>query len=290
MYAKVNGTRLFFDVAGKQFVPDGPVMKEKPVCLVLHGGPGSDHSHFLPGILPLAETMQLIFVDHRNSGRSDRGPIELSSMKQNSDDVEALRQYLGLEKIYVLGQSYGGMVAQQYGLDHQEHLHGLILVTTAPSYRTNETATEIVMRRGTEEQKELWHKKWAGEITDYNDYMTRMASLYHCKFDEEDRMEAINSRKRGISNTEVNNYQRSGELATFDFVPVLPKIKCPVLIIGGKEDFVTAAVHSEEMHKAMPQSELHIVEQSSHSVFSDRPDYVFPVIEAFVERTFHSNT
>ena len=125
MYAKVNGTRIFFDVAGKQFVPDGPVMREKPVCLVLHGGPGSDHSHFLPGILPLAEHMQLIFLDHRNSGRSEWGPIETSSMKQNSEDAEAVRQYLGLDKIYVLGQSYGGMVAQQYALDHQAHLHGI---------------------------------------------------------------------------------------------------------------------------------------------------------------------
>ena len=286
MYAKINGTRIFFDIAGKQFVPDGPVMKEKPVCLVLHGGPGSDHSHFLPAILPLAETMQLVFVDHRNSGRSDRGPIENSSMKQNADDAEALRQYLGLDKIYVLGQSYGGMVAQQYGLDYQEHLHGLILVTTAPSYRINETATEIVMQRGTEEQKELWRKKWAGEITDYDDYMRKMDSLYHYKYEEEDRIASMEGKKRGISNTEVNNYQRSGELATFDLVPVLPQVKCPVLIIGGEADFVTAAVHSEEMHRAMPQSELHIVERASHSVFSDRPDYVFPVIEDFVNRTF----
>jgi len=286
MYAKINGTRIFFDVAGKQFVPDGPVMKEKPVCLVLHGGPGSDHSHFLPAILPLAETMQLVFLDHRNSGRSERGPIETSSMKQNADDAEALRQYLGLDKIYVLGQSYGGMVAQQYALDYQEHLHGLILVTTAPSYRINETATEIVMQRGTEEQKELWRKKWAGEITDHDDYMRKMDSLYHYKYDEEDRLASMDGKKRGISNTEVNNYQRSGELAAFDFVPVLPQIKCPVLIIGGAADFVTAPVHSEEMHQAIPQSELHIVERASHSVFSDRPDYVFPVIEAFVERTY----
>lgn len=286
MYAKINGTKIFFDVAGKQFVPDGPKMKEKPVCLVLHGGPGSDHSHFLPGILPLAETMQLIFLDHRNSGRSEWGDMKDSSMKQNADDAEALRQYLGLDKIYVLGQSYGGMVAQQYALDYQEHLHGLILVTTAPSYRINETATEIIMKRGTEEQKELWRKKWAGEITDFDDYMSKMESLYHYKYDEEDRIAVKEANQRKISHTEVNNYQRSGELAVFDFVPELPKIQCPVLILGGEADFVTAPVHSEEMHQAIPQSELHIVERASHSVFTDRPDYVFPVIEDFVARTY----
>ena len=286
MYAKINGIRIFFDVAGKQFVADGPIMREKPVCLVLHGGPGSDHSHFIPDALPLAETMQLIFLDHRNSGRSDRCDLSECSMKQNSEDAEALREYLGLDKIFVLGQSYGGMVAQQYALDHQEHLHGLILVTTAPSYRINETATDIVLRRGTPEQIAMWQAKWSDEIPDFDEYMMKMNSLYHYKDDEESRKEALMAGTRKISNTELNNYQRKGELATFDFVPELPKIKCPVLIIAGAEDFITAPVHSEEMHQAIPQSELHIVEESCHSVFSDRPDYVFPVIEDFVKRNF----
>ena len=60
MFAKVNGYKIFFDVEGLQFVPDGPVMREKPVCLVLHGGPGADHTHFMPDLSPLSEICQLI--------------------------------------------------------------------------------------------------------------------------------------------------------------------------------------------------------------------------------------
>jgi pimeloyl-ACP methyl ester carboxylesterase len=48
MHVSVNGVRLFFDVEGTKLVPDGPVMREKPTLLMLHGGPGSDHSIHRP--------------------------------------------------------------------------------------------------------------------------------------------------------------------------------------------------------------------------------------------------
>lgn len=59
MYAQINGTRIFFDVEGMGWVPDGPRLREKPVCFVLHGGPGGDHTGYKPGLSPLADYMQL---------------------------------------------------------------------------------------------------------------------------------------------------------------------------------------------------------------------------------------
>ncbi|MEG1758118.1 MAG: alpha/beta fold hydrolase [Oscillospiraceae bacterium] len=286
MYANINGTKLFFDVAGKQFVDDGPKMREKPVCFLFHGGPGGDHSCYLPTLLPLAEVMQLVFIDHRNCGRSEACALETCTLKQNAADADALRAYLGLEKIYVLGQSYGGMVAQRYALDFQEHLHGAILVTTAPSYRFELTAPGIVMERGTDEQKLLWQKKAAGEINDLQDYLIRMGSLYHYKWGDEYIQQYLNADLRGLFNTEVNNYQRCGELRDFDLVDELHAIKCPVIIFSGKQDFITAPVHSEEIHRAIPQSELCEVDCASHHIFSDRPDVMFPKIEEFVKNTF----
>ena len=46
MYASIRGTRIYFDIEGAGLVPDGPVMREKPVAFIIHGGPGSDHSGF----------------------------------------------------------------------------------------------------------------------------------------------------------------------------------------------------------------------------------------------------
>jgi hypothetical protein len=52
--------RLFFDVEGAKFVPDGPVMREKPVLLMLHGGPGADHSIYRPAYSALADIAQIV--------------------------------------------------------------------------------------------------------------------------------------------------------------------------------------------------------------------------------------
>ena len=65
MYADVNGVKLFFDIEGKEYVPDGPVLRKRPVCFVLHGGPGGDHTHFLPAISALTDTM--LFFEEENS-------------------------------------------------------------------------------------------------------------------------------------------------------------------------------------------------------------------------------
>jgi proline iminopeptidase len=71
MFAAVRGTRIYFDVEGMGLVPDGPTMRERPVAMVIHGGPGGDHSGFKPGFSPLAARMQLVYFDHRGQGRSD---------------------------------------------------------------------------------------------------------------------------------------------------------------------------------------------------------------------------
>ena len=74
MHVSVNGVRLFFDVEGTKLVPDGPVMREKPVLLMLHGGPGADHSIYRPAYSALADIAQIVYLDHRGNGRSEDGP------------------------------------------------------------------------------------------------------------------------------------------------------------------------------------------------------------------------
>ena len=76
MHVSVNGVRLFFDVEGAKPVPDGPGMRQKPTLLLLHGGPGFDHSIYKPAYSALADIAQIIYLDHRGNGRSEDGPRE----------------------------------------------------------------------------------------------------------------------------------------------------------------------------------------------------------------------
>ena len=290
MYANVNGTKIFFDVEGLEYVPDGPKMRQRPVCFVLHGGPGGEHANFLPDTSVLTDTMQLIYVDDRNCGRSERGDITKSSMVQNVEDLEALRKYLGLGKVFILGHSYGGMKAQQYLAKYPESLHGIMLVGTAPKYDFRNSIGSVLEQRGTKEQIELFHseKLYRGEIG-YKEYMTAMASLYHFRYNTpEEKKTAHDGLYRCIKNADVTMQQNAegNDMNTFDFIPALQQTKLPVMVVTGKYDHITPVEEGIRIHENTPGSELHIIDDAAHEVFSDRPDAIFPLIRDFVNRNF----
>ena len=130
MHVSVNGVRLFFDVEGPKLVPDGPTMREKPVLLMLHGGPGFDHSIYRPAYSALADIAQIVYLDHRGNGRSEDGPREGWNLTQWGDDVHAFCEALSIVDPIVLGASFGGMVALAYATRHPDHPSRLILIST----------------------------------------------------------------------------------------------------------------------------------------------------------------
>jgi pimeloyl-ACP methyl ester carboxylesterase len=130
MHVSVNGVRLFFDVEGAKLVPDGPRMREKPTLLMLHGGPGFDHSIYKPAYSALADIAQVIYLDHRGNGRSEDGPPESWNLAQWGDDVRTFCDVLGIADPIVLGASFGGMVALAYATRHPDHPSKLVLIST----------------------------------------------------------------------------------------------------------------------------------------------------------------
>lgn len=72
MFVTVNGAKLYFDVDGPGLVPDGKTMCERPTLILLHGGPGFDHSGFKPDFSTLTDVAQVVYLDHRGNGRSEQ--------------------------------------------------------------------------------------------------------------------------------------------------------------------------------------------------------------------------
>src|SRR6185312_1369779 len=94
--------------------------------VVLHGGPGADHTYFLPWLLPLAATHRLIFIDERGSGQSERQQdASQYTIEKMADDLEDVRVALHLGKIDLLGHSCGGVLAEAYALKYQQNLRHL---------------------------------------------------------------------------------------------------------------------------------------------------------------------
>ena len=76
MLLQVNGVKVFVDVDGEGLTPDETSMRKKPTVVMVHGGPGADHSVSKPFFSQLTDIAQVIYYDHRGNGRSDLGRKE----------------------------------------------------------------------------------------------------------------------------------------------------------------------------------------------------------------------
>ena len=114
MKIQVNGINFFFDTEGAFLRPSGNAMHEVPTVILLHGGPGADHSIYKPDFSAPTDVAQVMYLDHRGNGRSDDGPPELWTLAQCADDLVAFCDALGIVKPVVYGASFGGMMAMAY--------------------------------------------------------------------------------------------------------------------------------------------------------------------------------
>ncbi len=290
MLATLRDTRIYFDIEGAGLVPDGPRMRDRPVALVVHGGPGGDHSGFKPAMSPLADRMQLVYFDHRGQGRSglaDPGadPARFT-LDENVADMEALRSYLGLGPVVSIGTSYGGMVAMAHAARHPGAVSRLVLIVTAAHGGFIPRAQAILRERGTPEQQRVCETLWAGSFRTQEElrhYYEVMGPLYARHYDP---VAAEAGRARAIHTPEPINraFGPDGFLRTFDLRPELSCIAVPTLIIAGRHDWICPVEFSEELHRLVPGSELLVFEDSSHSVRVDAPEAMLRAIGDFVGR------
>ena len=134
-------------------------MVERPSLIVMHGGPGFDHSTMRPWFDRFADTHQVIYLDHRGNGRSG-GDLDSCRLDQWGDDVKALCDALGISRPAVLGLSFGGMVAMAYAGRHPGHPAKLVLASTAA--RMNLPATLAMMEElGGERARSIAERFWS---------------------------------------------------------------------------------------------------------------------------------
>jgi proline iminopeptidase len=278
----VRDTEIYFDIEGAGLVPDGKRMVEKPIMFAVHGGPGADHTGYKPALTPLADKVQIVYFDHRGQGRSARGPKQEYTLDNNVEDMEALRQYLGLEKIVVLGTSYGGMVAMTYAAKYPQNVSHLILVATTSNSGFIQAAKKIIQERGNESQKAMARVLFDAAFRDdeqMREYSRVMGPLYSLKFDAklaEDRL------TRGIQSIDAINMGFGTFLKQFNATKDLHKITAPTLVLAGKHDWICPPQFSEEIAGLIPNCDLRIFENSSHSIAADETQGYIDAIRGFL--------
>ena len=288
MHVSVNGVRLFFDVEGAKLVPDGPVMREKPVLLMLHGGPGADHSIYRPAYSALADIAQIVYLDHRGNGRSEDGPRESWNLAQWGDDVRAFCDALGIVDPIVLGASFGGMVALAYATRHPDHPSKLILISTeARGGSYPDRRVELFERFGGPEVGALARRRFL-EFRGHPDQASRDAwrrlamPLYFRTPRDPDMA------RRAVNRPEVLQWftRPGGESDTFNMFPDLHRIQCPTLVMGGEDDPMHPIESQADIAAALP---AHLVQferfaNCGHAVVPDAPERAMALLREFILR------
>lgn len=282
MLAKIRDTKIYFDIEGAGLVVDGPRLRLQPVAFLVHGGPGADHSSYKPTFSALSQKMQLVYFDHRGQGRSARGAKETYTLDNNVEDMEALRQYLGLAKIVVIGSSYGGMVALAYAVRYPQHVSHLIVIATAANSRFLTRAKEILAERGTEEQKAIAQRLWDGAFENeeqLREYFQVMMSMYSLSYEPNSSQKSWN---RSILSVDAINVAFRGFLRSYNVLNQLHKITSPTLVIGGRHDWICPPEFSAEIAQAIPDADLRIFENSGHLIRVDEPEALLDAIVGFL--------
>jgi pimeloyl-ACP methyl ester carboxylesterase len=278
LIAIAPGVRLFVDVEGPQYVPDGPRLREKPTLVLLHGGPGYDHSGFKPLFSRLADVAQVVYYDHRGHGRSDRRPAEEWTLDTFADDVVRLCDALGIVKPIVLGQSFGGFVAQRYLARHPAHAAKVVLSSTSPALNL-ERKLAMFERLGGLEARRVADTFWRTPSADtWAPYLKVCMPLYNTQ------PSPAGSRERIVFNEPILFASAGGEQQTMNLLPGLAAAQCPVLVMAGALDPVCPLDDARDIAAALPADlmQLAVFEQSGHGAWRDEPDAAFGRLRRFM--------
>ena len=217
--------------------------------LLLHGGPGATHEYFeaMESFLP-AEGIELIYYDQLGSAYSDQPKDEsLWTTERFVDEVEQVRQTLGLDRddFYLLGHSWGGILAVEYALAHQSHLKGLIIsnmMMSIPDY--NRYANEVLAAHmDPEVVREIREIEKRGEYESPR-YMELLTPNFYAKHicrlpewpDAVNRAFAKLNRQVYVLMQGPSEFGASGRLERWDRKADLPRITVPTLVIGARHD------------------------------------------------------
>lgn len=238
--------------------------------MLLHGGPGFDHSAFRNFCPPLAECCQLVYYDHRSMGRSDRTDPATWRLATWADDLRDLLDVLGIERPILFGQSFGGFVAMRFAIEHGDRLAGLVLSSTAARHVAADCLRRFRELGGPEVEEAA-----AGFFDDpgpasWARYREACLPAYNTTLQPK-----LPPGRQILAPEVLFDFWR-GEHATYDLRPELAAITCPVAVVHGGLDPITPPQRSHEILEALTATTpRHLYyEYAGHGVYRDEPSFL----------------
>ena len=279
-YMPFRGHQVYYRIVGERQEGKAPI-------ILLHGGPGSTHNYF-EVLDQIAETgHQVIMYDQLGCGKSYvEGHPELWKTETWVDELDALRKYLHLDQVHLLGQSWGGMLALAYVYErHPDGIRSLILSSTNPSASMwVKEQHRLVKYLPEKEQKAIAKAEATGDF-DSKAYKSAIAHYMeqHCAAPvTADSPECLRREKKAGTLSYIygwgpNELNATGDLKDFEYLEKMKSIDIPTLVISGSEDLCTPAI-AKAMHDALPNSKWELFVGSRHMPFVEDHDHYCKVL------------
>lgn len=266
--------------------------------LLLNGGPGATHEYFecFENFLP-AEGIEFIYYDQIGCGNSDNPNDEsMWDLARYVEEVEQVRIALGLDEnnFYLLGHSWGGILAMEYSLKYQKHMKGLIIsnmMSSCPEY--GKYADEVLAKQMNPAVLAEIEKIEAAKDFANPRYMELLIPNFYEKhilrFPAKNWPEPVNrsfakmNQSLYVTMQGPSEFGISGKLEQWDRKVHLKDIAIPTLVIGAKHDTMDPK-HMEEMAKLTPKGTYLYCEKGSHMCMYDDQKTYFKGLISFLKK------
>jgi proline iminopeptidase len=289
-YYTINGAKLYVLSVGKG----------EPL-IIIPGGPGNNHLGYRRfDSFSVKGNIRLIYYDAFGRGKSDTAKhVKEYSINRDVEDIEGLRKILNLEKISLLGHSYGSLVAQRYAIKYGSKLSHLIIANgfhSAVMWQENDNNSNHEIKTN---YPEVWQELMAirkkGTVSSsqqHQDIYGRVPYGFLYAYNPD------NFADRGKSKSYPNPfntklyYQLVGadgdfivgnDIGKFDVRQQLKTLKMPVLIVAGRYDRVAVPWMQLQYKQFCPQAKFIMFEKSGHNPQVEEPEKYFPAIVDFLK-------
>ena len=286
-FISFRGYNVWYRIVGDHDEPG------KRPLLCLHGGPGVPHDYLEPLEAMAATGRRVIFYDQLGCGNSDHPPDpSLWTVDLFVEEVGVVRRALGLDRLHLLGQSWGGMLAMQYALTQPTGVVSLIVASSPASMRQwVAEANRLRTALPPDVQQTLLQHEQAGTTDDpaYQEAMMVFYSRHVCR--RNPWPDCVNRAfAELLENPEVYNTMNGpsefhvvGVIKDWDIVDRLSEICVPTLVTSGRYDEATPAI-AETVHRGISGSEWTLFEHSAHLAHAEEPERYMQVLEQFLSR------
>jgi proline iminopeptidase len=282
-----DGTRLHYRIEG-----DGP-----ETLVVVHGGPGNSLESVRLDLVPLARRRRVIYYDQRGNGGSELvGDAARLAVTLHIADLEAIRRHFGLERMTLLGNSWGGVLVSAYAAAHPDRVQRLVLHAPAPPSLAHLRAMNERLNARMQERMSAAERARFAEIRAAEFWLSSPDPFATCHefFEAIFRMyrfdpvtappfhgDVCAGTREAVRRQQWVNAAVWRSLGDFDLADDVERVRAPVLVIHGVADVVPLA-GSRDWATHYPDARLLVFRRSGHLLHLEEPDAFFAAVETFL--------